>query len=148
MSNKPTDCSEFWDVWQEAEKAWQGGDHDAARKLFAQAVQYEIDPNEMLSPAACLLSWARLEATIGNRAAFEELWRRGTENHDGPPMQYEYACTLWNQFKDAPAAMYVINVLEQQLKTEQRQWYRETFEKKIGYLREWWYRQDDWPFKP
>ena len=143
-----TDWSEFWGIWQEAEKQWKSGDLEAARKLFTLAVQYKIQPDELMNAEACLMSWAHLEAEIGNRVAFEDLWRRGTAAGTDSKTRIEYAQILWHRFKDAAGAVLIIDAVEQEIKFEKSDNYREYLEKKIKYQREWWQKQGDWPFKP
>jgi tetratricopeptide (TPR) repeat protein len=138
--------------WHEGERAWNSGDREKARALFAQAVQVASDAKG-LSPAYFLSQWAYSEATIGDRDGFEDLFRRAFELEPNAPfLKLSYARVLWTEFKDAPSATRAIEDLEQMLKSER--WDRSedlsslAYEQKIETLRAWVRGEEGGPLWP
>ena len=134
-------ASAYPDAWREGERAWNSGDREVARQLFEEAVQVASTSNGL--PAAHFVSlWAYLEATIGNRAAFERLSRRAFELEPNAPYpRLAYARVLWTEFKDAAAVARAIDDLEELLNSDR--WNRSedlsplAYEQKIQTLRAW-----------
>ena len=127
---------------REAPQAWSRGEFERARDLYRVCVAKAELPGAVLSPAFYLAEWARQEAGIGNREAFEDLYRKVFELEPSAPFwRLSYARDTWTGFNDGEACAGRIEELEELLASDR--WDRtqdlspKAYAAKIATLRAW-----------
>lgn len=128
--------------WRQAEGAWDRGDRDEARRLFAMVVDSISNSDQALPPSHYLSLWAYLEATAGERDRFESLYQHAFSlDPNAPLLRLSYARVLWTEFKDGSACASAIEELEELLASDR--WDRTidlaplAYEQKVSTLRAW-----------
>ena len=127
---------------REAAKAWARRECDLGRQLYRRCVEAAHQPGSRLPPSFYLAEWARMEGSIGNREMFEKLYTQAIAlEPNAPLLRLSYARDTWTEFKDGPACLKLIAVLEELLASER--WNREgdlaplAYRKKIETLKAW-----------
>ncbi|TAK92601.1 MAG: hypothetical protein EPO06_00105 [Burkholderiaceae bacterium] len=127
---------------RQAVDAWLAGDYERARELYSVCVAKAALPGAGLGPNFYLSEWARHEASIGNREAFERLFAKVFASEpDAPFWRLCYARDTWTELKDEVACHDRIGTLEALLASDR--WNRtldlapRAYAQKIATLKAW-----------
>ena len=130
------------DESRQASSAWLEGDYGRARELYRVSIEKAAQPGFMLSPSFYRAEWARHEASIGNREAFEQLFAQIIELEPNVPFwRLCYARDTWTELKDRDACVARIRELEELLASDR--WDKSidlaplAYEQKIETLKAW-----------
>ena len=136
-----------------AMKAWAKGDHESARKLFGECIAQAARDDDPMWQAFYLSGFAKMEAELGNREAFDSLHQRAIGlDPNAPFWRLVHARELWTEFKDADASARQIAEVEALLAS--KQWEKSgdlsarAYQQKIETLRAWMRGEPGGPLWP
>ena len=138
MTSTPREPAES----RQAPDAWLKEEYERARELYRVCVEKAAQPGSALPPTFYLAEWARHEASIGNRGAFEQLFNQVIEAEPNAPFwRLCYARDTWTELKDKDACIVRIAELEELLASDR--WDQSmdlaprAYEQKIETLKAW-----------